>query len=261
MISGEIDLSVGQTFALAAFIVAWLAEDGVPVLLAVLIALAACALIGLINGVITTVVGVSSFITTLGMFFFLNGLMLSLSNGRPLDTPGGDTYTKFIGGGAYSGILWAIGIALALQLVLMRTRWGLHTFAVGGNLLGSREAGINVRWVKTRNFMLAAVLAGFAGIIEAVRITSTDPLAGGANIMFAAISAAVIGGTALAGGSGTVIGAFIGACVLGILRDGFTLQGVSAFTFDLILGLAIIAAMVLDIYVRRVRGRGGRDTS
>ncbi len=261
MISGEIDLSVGQTFALAAFIVAWLAEDGVPVLLAVLIALAACAVIGLINGVITTVVGVSSFITTLGMFFFLNGLTLSLSDGRPLDTPGGDTYTKFFGGGAWSGILWAIGITLVLQLVLMRTRWGLHTFAVGGNLLGSREAGINVRWVKTRNFMLVAVLAGFAGIIEAVRITSTDPLAGGPNIMFAAISAAVIGGTALAGGSGTVLGAFIGACVLGILRDGFTLQGVSAFTFDLILGLAILAAMVLDIYVRRVRGRGGRDTS
>lgn len=261
MISGEIDLSVGQTFALSAFIVAWLAEDGVPVLLALLIALAACAVIGLINGVITTVIGVSSFITTLGMFFFLNGLTLSLSNGRPIDTPGEGTYRTVFGGGAYSGILWAIGITLALQLVLMRTRWGLHTFAVGGNLLGSREAGINVRWVKTRNFMLVAVLAGFAGILEAVRITSTDPLAGGPNIMFAAISAAVIGGTALAGGSGTVLGAFIGACVLGILRDGFTLQGVSAFTFDLILGLAIIAAMVLDTYVRRVRGRGGRDTS
>jgi len=261
MISGEIDLSVGQTFALAAFIVAWTAEDGVPVLLAVLIALAACAAIGLVNGVVTTVVGVSSFITTLGMFFFLNGLTLSLSNGRPIDTPGEGTYTEVFGGGAYSGILWAIGLALFLQLVLMRTRWGLHTFAVGGNLLGSREAGINVRWVKIRNFMLAAVLAGFAGIIEAVRITSTDPLAGGPNIMFAAISAAVIGGTALAGGSGTVLGAFIGACVLGILRDGFTLQGVSAFTFDLILGLAILAAMVLDIYVRRVRARGGRDTS
>jgi simple sugar transport system permease protein len=259
MISGEIDLSVGQTFALAAFIVAWLAEDGVPVLLAVLISLAACCVIGLVNGVVTTVIGVSSFITTLGTFFFLNGLTLSLSNGRPIDTPGEGTYTEVFGGGAYSGILWAIGIVLLMQLVLMRTRWGLHTFAVGGNLLGSREAGINVRWVKIRNFMLVAVLAGFAGIIEAVRITSTDPLAGGANIMFAAISAAVIGGTALAGGSGTVLGAFIGACVLGILRDGFTLQGVSAFTFDLILGLAILAAMILDIYVRRVRTRGGRD--
>ena len=105
--------------------------------------------------------------------------------------------------------------------------------------------------------MLASTLAGFAGIIEAVRITSTDPLAGGSGIMFQAISAAVIGGTLLAGGSGTVIGAFIGACVLGILRDGFTLQGVSAFTFDLILGAAILVAMMLEIYVGRLRLRGG----
>jgi simple sugar transport system permease protein len=258
MISGEIDLSVGQVFALAAFVVAWVADAGVPILPAVLIALAACAVIGLVNGVVTTVIGVSSFITTLGTFFFLNGLTLTLSNGRPVDTPGEGTYTEVFGGGAYAGILWAIGLMLLLQLVLARTRWGLHTFAVGGNLLGAGEAGINVRWVKIRNFMLASVLAGFAGILEAVRITSTDPLAGGPNIMFAAIAAAVIGGTALAGGIGTVTGAFIGACVLGILRDGFTLQGVSAFTFDLILGLAILAAMVLDIYVRRVRTRGGR---
>lgn len=258
MISGEIDLSVGQVFALAAFIVAWVADAGVPILLAVVIALAACAVIGLVNGVVTTVIGVSSFITTLGTFFFLNGLTLTLSNGRPVDTPGEGTYTEVFGGGAYAGILWAIGLVLVLQLVLARTRWGLHTFAVGGNLIGASEAGIKVRWVKIRNFMLASVLAGFAGIIEAVRITSTDPLAGGPNIMFAAIAAAVIGGTALAGGIGTVAGAFIGACVLGILRDGLTLQGVSAFTFDLILGLAILAAMVLDIYVRRVRTRGGR---
>jgi simple sugar transport system permease protein len=145
-----------------------------------------------------------------------------------------------------------------LQLLLTRTRWGLHTFAVGGNLLGSREAGIRVRWVKIRNFMLASTLAGFAGILEAVRITSTDPLAGGSGIMFQAIAAAVIGGTLLAGGSGTVIGAFIGACVLGILRDGFTLQGISAFTFDLILGMAILVAMAVDIYVTRFRHRGGR---
>jgi simple sugar transport system permease protein len=257
MISGEIDLSVGQVYALAAFIVYWLADAGVPLLLCVLLALVASSLIGLVNGVITTVVGVSSFITTLGTFFLLNGLTLSLSNGRPVDTPGEGTYFDVFGGGAYSGILWAIGLGIVLQLVLMRTRWGLHTFAVGGNLLGSSEAGIRVRLVKIRNFMLASVLAGFAGILEAVRITSTDPLAGGPTIMFAAVSAAVIGGTLLAGGSGTVIGAFIGACVLGILRDGFTLQGVSAFTFDLILGIAIIAAMILDIYLARFRKRGG----
>ena len=235
----------------------WLADAGLPILLCVVLALVGSALIGLINGVITTVVGVSSFITTLGTFFLLNGLTLTLAGGRPVSTPGEGTYTKWFGGGAYAEILWAIGIVLVLQLLLMRTRWGLHTFAVGGNLLGSSEAGIKVRWVKTRNFMLASTLAGFAGIIEAVRITSTDPLAGGSSIMFQAISAAVIGGTLLAGGSGTVIGAFIGACVLGILRDGFTLQGVSAFTFDLILGAAILVAMMLEIYVGRLRLRGG----
>jgi len=256
MISGEIDLSVGQVYALAAFMVAWFTQDGIPLTLSLVLALVGCALIGLINGVVTTVIGISSFITTLGMFFFLNGLVLTLSHGQPVDTPGAGTYTKIFGGGANSEILWAIGLALLLQLLLARTRWGLHTFAVGGNLLGASEAGIKVRRVKIRNFMLASTLAGFVGILEAVRITSTDPLAGGPNIMFAAISAAVIGGTALAGGSGTVIGAFIGACVLGILKDGFTLQGVSAFTFDLILGLAILAAMCLDIYVKRLRARG-----
>jgi simple sugar transport system permease protein len=256
MISGEIDLSVGQVFALAAFVVYWLADAGVPLLLAVVLSLVACSLIGLVNGVVTTVIGVSSFITTLGMFFLLNGVTLTLSDGRPVDTPGEGTYTEVFGGGAYSGILWAIGLVLLLQLVLSRTRWGLHTFAVGGNPIGAAESGIRVRVVKIRNFMLASALAGFAGIIEAVRITSTDPLAGGPGIMFQAISAAVIGGTLLAGGSGTVIGAFIGACVLGILRDGFTLQGVSAFTFDLILGVAILAAMVLEIYLGRLRLRG-----
>jgi simple sugar transport system permease protein len=256
MISGEIDLSVGQVYALGAFQVAWYVDGGVPLGLSLVLALVGCAIVGLVNGVVTTVIGISSFITTLGMFFFLNGLVLTLSHGQPVDTPGGETYSKIFGGGANSEILWAIGLVLLLQILLARTRWGLHTFAVGGNLLGSDEAGIKVRWVKTRNFMLASTLAGFAGILEAVRITSTDPLAGGPNIMFAAVSAAVIGGTALAGGSGTVLGAFIGACVLGILRDGFTLQGVSAFTFDLILGLAILAAMCLDIYVKRARARG-----
>jgi simple sugar transport system permease protein len=110
-----------------------------------------------------------------------------------------------------------------------------------------------VRVAAIRNFMLASGLAGLTGVLESVRITSTDPSAGGADIMFTAISAAVIGGTLLAGGSGTVIGAFIGATFLGILRDGFTIQGVSAFTFDLILGIAILVAMAVNVYVGRIR--------
>jgi simple sugar transport system permease protein len=261
MISGEIDLSVGQVYAFSPFIVYEVHNAGVPLVPAVVVALIAAALIGLGNGLVTTVIGVSSFVTTLGTFFLLNGVTLTIANGRPVDTPGSDggTYTSIMGGGAYSEILWAIAIAIAVQILLRKTRWGLHTVAVGGNRLGASEAGVRVRLVAIRNFMLCSVLAGFTGILESVRITSTDPTAGGATIMFQAISAAVIGGTLLAGGSGTVIGAFIGAVFLGILRDGFTIQGVSAFTFDLILGVAILVAMVLNVYVGRVRTGGARD--
>jgi simple sugar transport system permease protein len=253
MICGEIDLSVGQVYAFAPFIVVKLHNGGLPLVLCVVVSLIACTGIGFVNGVVTTVIGVSSFVTTLGMFFLLNGLTLTIAHGRPVDTPGHGTYANIMGGGAYSEFIWAVLIAIVIQLLLVRTRWGLHTIATGGNRLGASEAGVKVRVAATRNFMLASALAGLTGILESVRITSTDPSAGGADIMFTAISAAVIGGTLLAGGSGTVIGAFIGATFLGILRDGFTIQGVSAFTFDLILGIAILVAMIVNVYVGRIR--------
>ncbi len=107
--------------------------------------------------------------------------------------------------------------------------------------------------------MLAAVLAGFTGTLEAFHIGSIDPLAGGNQIMFIAVAAAVIGGTPLAGGSGTIIGALIGAAVLGVLNDGFTLIGINAFTFNIILGAAILAAMLFNIHVTRLVRLGGRQ--
>ena len=104
--------------------------------------------------------------------------------------------------------------------------------------------------------MLTSVFGGFAGILEGFRITSIDPLAGGTDIMFAAVAGAVIGGTALAGGSGTVVGAFLGALVISILRDGLTFIGVNAFTFDLILGAAILVAMIVNIRLQILREAG-----
>ncbi|HEY0910557.1 MAG TPA: ABC transporter permease, partial [Bradyrhizobium sp.] len=124
------------------------------------------------------------------------------------------------------------------------------------NPIGSSEAGISVRRIKIGNFVISGVLAALTGVLEAFRISSIDPTAGGTNIMFLAVAAGVIGGTPLAGGSGTVIGALIGAMVLGILNDGFTLIGINAFTFNLILGGAILAAMLFNIHINRLR-RGG----
>jgi simple sugar transport system permease protein len=119
------------------------------------------------------------------------------------------------------------------------------TTAIGGNPTGAREAGVPSTRIRMGNFVMAAMLAGFAGVIEGIRIGSFDPGAGvvGQRV-FVSVAAAVIGGTLLTGGAGTVIGAFLGALVLAILRDGFVLAGVSAFTFDIVLGAAIIVVMV-----------------
>jgi simple sugar transport system permease protein len=169
------------------------------------------------------------------------------------------TFAKIFGGGTYSQLIWALVIVIGMQVVLSRTRWGMYTVAVGGNKLGAREAGINVRMIVIRNFILSALLAGLVGIFEAVRASSVTPdTAGASETMFRAVSAAVIGGTLLAGGEGTAIGALIGALFLGILRDGLTIEGVNADYLDFILGLAILIAMVINIYIGRVRKGSGR---
>ncbi len=257
MILGEIDLSVGSTFGFAP-IVMWLAYADLRLILpiAVAIGLLACAAVGLINGVVHVYFRVPSFVVTLGTFFLLGGLNVILLNGFPQNAPGG-TVRQWLGSYPYSEIVWAFILLVLMHLLLRHTRWGMHTFATGGNLLGAREAGIRVNRIRVVNFMIAAALAGFAGILESMRVGSIDPLAGGANTMFLAISAAVIGGTPLAGGVGTMIGAFLGSIVLAELRQGFTLLGVSANTFDVILGVAILILMIFNIYLGTVRERGG----
>jgi simple sugar transport system permease protein len=257
LICGELDLSVGQSFAFAP-VVMYLAYDELFLTLpfAVLVGMLAVAVVGLINGLITVYFGVSSLITTLGMFFLLLGLNVILTGGFPATTPETSALTQALGEYAWAGTIWALAIVAVLQIVLSRTRWGLHTYATGGNPLGSREAGVSIARIKIGNFILCAVLGGFVGIIEAFRINSIDPLAGGPDIVLLCIASAVIGGTALLGGVGTVTGAFLGALVLVILRNGFTLQGVDANTFNVVLGIAILVAMILNVYVARLRGAG-----
>jgi simple sugar transport system permease protein len=255
LICGEIDLSAGHVFALAPFVMHFLDEAGLPMPAALVLALGGCAVVGLINGLITVRLRVPSFVTTLGTFSLLNGFTLTISHGSPVETGDEGGFADAFGAGGYSEIIWAVAIALGVHFVLRQTRWGLYTIAAGGNPEGAAEAGIRVGRIKVGNFVLTSVLGGFAGILEAFRIGSTDPLAGGTAIMFLAVAAGVIGGTPLAGGSGTVLGGLVGAAVLGVLRDGFTLQGINAFTFDMILGAAILVAMVANIHVGRLRRR------
>jgi simple sugar transport system permease protein len=259
MICGEIDLSAGMVFALAPFVMYFAAEAGAPVIVALLAGVLAAGCVGVVNGVVTVVLRVPSFVTTLGTLFLVNGFTLTISHGTPVTPPGSESLASVMGAWGYSEILWALLIAIVLHIVLRDTRWGLHTIATGANETGAREAGIHVTRLKIGNFILAAVLAGFTGCLEAFRIGSIDPQAGGNQIMFLAVAAGVIGGTPLAGGSGTIIGGLIGAVVLGVLNDGFTLTGINAFTFNIILGAAILVAMLVNIHMTRLAREGGRQ--
>jgi simple sugar transport system permease protein len=286
MVAGEIDLSIGSVYLFAPFMFYEFNQAGLPLIPCLILALACCMLVGVVNGVLTEIFGVSSFITTLGMLLGLGGLTLIISHAQPVAMPGAEvtsktvnvthivngqsvvlpekvneigTFAKIFGGGAYAELIWALVIVAGVQMLLTRTRWGMYTVAVGGNKHAAAEAGINVRLVVIRNFVLCSTFAGLVGVLEAVRASSVTPdTAGASETMFRAVSAAVIGGTLLAGGEGTAIGALIGALFLGILRDGLTLEGVNADYLDFILGVAILVAMVINVYVGRVRKGSGR---
>ena len=145
LIAGEVDLSVGQVYALSPFVMHFAQQAGVPFVLAVGIGLVAAAIVGLINGFFTVILRIPSFITTLGTLFFINGFTLIISGGFPVRPKAGPVLQEIFGGNALSQILWAIGVTLILQFVLVKTRWGLHTVATGGNLIGAAEVGIKIR--------------------------------------------------------------------------------------------------------------------
>ena len=256
MIMGEIDLSAGMVFALAPFVMYFAVQAGVPAPIAVILGVGAGGVVGFINGAVTVYLSVPSFVTTLGTLFLINGFTLTISAGTPVTPPANPVLAQVMGAWGYSEILWALLIVAVMHVVLRDTRWGLHTTAAGANPTGASEAGINVARLKVGNFILTGALSGLTGILEGFRISSIDPQAGGNQIMFLAVAAGVIGGTSLAGGFGTIIGGLIGAGVLGILSDGFTLIGVNAFTFNIILGLAILLAMVFNIHMARLARTG-----
>jgi simple sugar transport system permease protein len=281
MILGEIDLSIGAMYMFAPIVFYKLDNAGLGLVPSMIIALVVCMVVGAANGAFVALLGVSSFVTTLGMLFGFEGLSLILSHGTPVATPGAQihqttemvhhivnghnitlpekinhigTFAKIFGGGVYSELIWAVVIVVALQVVLTFSRWGLYTVAIGSNKLGAAEAGVKVKLVTVRNFVLCALLAGVVGIFEAVRSQTIQPDPSGPNkILLLAIAAVVIGGTLLSGGSGTVVGVLIGALFLGILEDGLILQGVNANYLLFYTGLAIIVAMTANVYVGRVR--------
>jgi simple sugar transport system permease protein len=265
LVLAEIDLSAGQVFLFSAWVNWWLYSDGVPIALSILLSLLVCCGVGAINGLITVRLNVPSFVTTLATNFILYGLVLiysgySQASPIPLSQYASSTGQvslagQIMGVWQWSEILWVLGITIVAHIMLTRTRFGVRIIATGGNLVGASEAGVPVKRVKVWCFVLCSFFAGLVGIVDSVKYGSLDPGNFGVDYILYAVGACVIGGTALTGGRGTVIGAFIGAILIGILEDGLTLIGVSTNDFYVWVGVVIIFAMALNVQFDRLIAR------
>lgn len=274
MITGEIDLSVGATFAMAPYLMIRMNTDwGWSLWLAAPAAVLIGVVIGCFNGLVTVKLRIPSLITTLGTYFLLTGITVSFAHSQPIRMPVHQPFNVVFGQNrfgpldslfsrdgltGFTPIIWTIGVVLVLTLVLARTVFGLHVISTGSNLLAAREIGVRTDRMKIATFMIAGGLAAWTGIITATISGSAAPDAGGSLLTLYAIAAAVIGGTALTGGSGTVIGALIGAFVISCLNNGLVLLGAQATVSNFYLGAAIIAAMILNVQVDAVRVRRKR---
>ncbi|MEP3276574.1 MAG: ABC transporter permease [Stappiaceae bacterium] len=255
MICGEFDLSVGSVFALMPMTMAVLMADNVPFFLAFIAGLAVCAAIGFINGFLTIKYNIPSFITTLGMLFIARSLTIVISGGfpplLPNDLPNW-LFTVFVGPGDLfrMSFVWFVVIAVLASLLMSRTNFGNWVRATGGFLPAAMSMGIPTARVKIACFMLCSMLAGFAGMIQVLRLGSPLPSIG-EGWELQAVAAAVIGGTALTGGIGAVLGGVIGAILIRVIDNGLVLSQVDANWFKFAIGFLTIFAVVINAWLAK----------
>jgi simple sugar transport system permease protein len=256
MIAGEFDISVGSVFALAPMVMAISMVAGVPFAPAVVLGLATAALVGLLNGFITLRFAIPSFITTLGMLFVARSVTVVISGGfppvLPADIPSW-IFTAFVGLIRLS-MFWFAGLAVVLAAILSLSNFGNWIKSTGGQIEAAAAMGIPTGAVKMTCFVLCALLAGFAGIIEVLRLGSPLPSLG-EGLELQAIAAAVIGGTSLYGGVGTVLGAIVGALLIRVIDNGLVLSHVDANWFKFAIGGLLILAVVANAWLRRTSRR------
>jgi ribose transport system permease protein len=253
IITAGIDLSIGSVIALTGTVAVMAAIAGVPIWISWFIGLAIGGICGLANGLLITRLKLPPFIATLGMMMVARGVALTITNANARPAPeafgalGNDTLFKT--GVQFPGIsyplLIMIAVAFLCHFTLRRTRIGRYTYAIGSNEEAARLSGIRVGWVKIVNYIICAVLAGLVGVILASRMVTSQPNSA-SGYELNAIAAAVIGGTSLMGGVGTIGGTVIGSFIIGILTVGLTMQGANYFMQQIVIGLVVIGAVAFD---------------
>ena len=263
MIAGEFDLSVGPMMAMGGFLYGLHSVEGGSPAWALFLALLVPALMGALNGIIVARTRIPSFIATLATRFIFSGVVWIYSGGQMFQTiekaPVYDVFNgrlDFVaeavkGANFRTSTLWLIGMVLLFQYVLSRTGFGNHVFAVGGNPGAAAARGVNVKQVKVICFVISAVLSGFTGVLLFSQY-KTVRIATGTGEELNAIAAAVVGGTLLDGGAGTIIGALLGVLIISMLRTGVVLLDlIPADNFEAIVGATIVAAAIINNWIRR----------
>ncbi len=252
IVAGGIDLSVGSVAALSAIMLGWTAsKDGLPVWMAVLLAVGTGVACGLVSGGLIAYGKLPPFIATLAMLSIGRGLSLVLSDGTPLTLPASvATVGETLGGWFPVPLLVMVVMGGITSLVLARTYSGRSMYAIGGNEEAARLSGIRVRRQKLVIYGLSGAFAAIAGIVLASRLASAQPQAA-MGYELDAIAAVVIGGASLSGGVGKASGTLIGALILAVLRNGLNLLDVSAFWQQVVIGVVIALAVLLDTLRRR----------
>ena len=257
ILTGGIDLSVGSVWGMTAVVVAFLLTHGWSIPAAIFVSLLAAAGIGLINGLCITRLKMSPFVPTLATLSIARSFALIVTHGRPISIFG-DEYQPFLwlGGGDIFGIpnpfiIFCL-VAFFFWILLSRTVWGRYVYAVGGNERTARLTGLRVDRLKIIVYILSAIVAGIAGIVQYSYLSSvTADLGTGEEL--AVIAATVIGGANLAGGEGTVLGTVIGAIILEVLRNGLLLFGIDPYWQGVFVGAVIILAVSIDYFRKLIR--------
>lgn len=261
IITGGIDLSIGTVMSFAAVITGLLITSwGLPVLVGVLGGLLAGALCGLLNGVLIAGLRIPPFIVTLGMLNVAKGLALVLSGLKPIYFNDAPIFNQIAMGSLVgsvvrgldvpNAVLIMFGAALLASLILSQTLLGRYAFALGSNEEATRLSGVNVGAWKVAVYTLTGMFSGLAGVLIAARLNSAQP-ALGQGYELDAIAAAVIGGTSLSGGTGSIMGTIIGAFIISTLTNGLRILSVPQEWQTVITGGIVVAAVYLDIIRRR----------
>jgi len=246
IIAREIDLSVGSVMGLSGLCGAWLMAHGINPWIAIVLAIGVGSAAGLVTGLIVVVFRVNSFIATLGMLSVARGLTQVISGGLPIMV---DPSVMFIGQGEFFGVpvqvLIFIGLGIVGQFVLTRSVIGQRIIAVGDNDEAARLSGIPLNSTRIAVFVVSGAMAAIAGIVYTAQVSVAEAQAG-TGLELDVIAAVVIGGASLSGGRGSILGAMLGAYLLGALRNAFILLELSPFLQQMSVGLVIVLAAIFD---------------